>query len=265
MRRYRVALLLLGAGVVLAVLSASGSLTPVLDPIASVLGPVTRTLGRWGLNAAHAARTVLPWGAAAENPKLRRQLAQLSIENSALATRLLEVRAIEALQAKLSGANLPTVVARVVLIGPDPAVRQITVDRGSRDGVHEGDAVLSTDGFVIGRVRAVTERRAQVRLLLDPASRLTVVTGTGDQATGVLVGDRGLLARLTNLRRDFALLVGAPVRTAGLDLGVPKNLPVGDVAEVTTGPSDLFHVATVLLPLGTDIPTVVSVVTEDRP
>lgn len=257
--RTRVVFATLGIGGTFAALSVVGLATPVLAPLRTALSPLVAAVSS-GAGASAEWLTRAPWTLSGENKRLRAQVRALEQENSVLATRAQETRSLSELEAALGPFQLPTVTARVLARSPDPAAQLLTVDRGRSDGLKSGNAVLSSGGFLIGRIRQLDEHTSQVLAITDPGSRITVTVRNGSDPPGVLIGDRGRLARLTNVPRGSPIEVGQGVITAGIDGGVPRGLPVGSVADVTTKSADLFQTGTVLLAGNLDRLVLVSVV-----
>ena len=110
---------------------------------------------------------------------------------------------------------------------------------GSRDGIEEGDAVLS-GARLVGRVAEVGPFHSVIRLLTDPDSvmRAQVVGRRGDSAfrsaSGIL---RGSLSGSTRLRLEYVhrrreVREGDTVLSAGYGGVLPRPVVVGTVERV---------------------------------
>jgi rod shape-determining protein MreC len=117
-----------------------------------------------------------------------------------------------------------------VLAMPDAAQTQLFINRGSEDGVAEGQFVtdLSTsddadEGCVIGTVSSVVARTAKVRLITDRSSQIFVRVGSLS-SRGSMRGQGDGTARITMIPRDrHEIRVGDPVyaeKQRGLDVPV---------------------------------------------
>lgn len=245
-RSLRPTLLVLGTAVIAATLQLTGVLAPVSQPVLHIVEPILLTINRAGLATYRFVTLANPRHLTQQNAALQAQVASLTRENSTLATRAQEAQALGELDRALKPLQLPTVIARILTRSTDPASPTMTIDRGTKDGVNEGDAVLSGAGFIIGRVVTVTPSVSQMVPLSDSRSRITVVIQTGSETFGQVVGDRGLRLLLTNVKRDTTLTAGMGVITAGVDPGVPRGIPVGSLEQLTTKSADLFQTGTVL-------------------
>lgn len=147
----------------------------------------------------------------------------------------------------LSARGLPVAVK-----GVDPSiwVPALWVDRGERDGLRVGMAVVAGEALV-GRLSEVLDRSARVQLLADPSSAALVEVAPGPPPPGPVAPDqipppapRGVLrgagsgrdALLLDLvPNDQAVAEGAPVVTSGFDAKFPKGLYAGRVRSVRKG------------------------------
>ena len=208
--------------------SVSSLLRVATDPIA--------TVGR-GLAAIGAV--------AADVQALRTRLAltlQERDEAAASAARVASLeREITELQAVLdlrSSISFSSVAVQVVGRDFDIGKRLVIIDRGTRDGISEGELVIGAGGTLAGRVISVTEGSAQVRLVSDPGFTVTAeIASTG--AIGLLHG-RGanpLVFDDIDALRDVP--VGAEVTTSGIELSsairsaFPRGLSIGRIITVS--------------------------------
>jgi rod shape-determining protein MreC len=84
------------------------------------------------------------------------------------------------------------------------------------------------EGGLIGRVVAVTDGAARIRLITDPTMRVAVrVERTGE--TGILIGRGGGLLQLEMFNTNAALIAGDLLVTA--DGRFPAGIPVARVTE----------------------------------
>ena len=143
-----------------------------------------------------------------------------------------------------------TLAARVVGIDTSPLYRvvRIRLDRGT-DEVQPGMPVLSPTG-IVGTVRRVFGGYCDVLLATDPESSADVVVLRRDAkgalnhavqglSRGVAGGDR---YRARFLRTE-EVSVGDRVVTSGADGVYPRDLPVGQVTQLTSPTSGLWREA----------------------
>ena len=185
-------------------------------------------------------------GAAAEDVQaLRTRLAvtlQERDEAAASAARvaslereIIELQAILDLRSSISFSSVAVqVVARDFEIGK----RLVVIDRGTRDGITEGDVVIGAGGTLAGRVISVTEGSAQLRLVSDPEFTVTAeIAATG--AIGLLHGRGTNPLAFDDIDALRDVPVGAEVTTSGIELSstirsaFPRGLSIGRVVTVS--------------------------------
>ncbi|NLY11378.1 MAG: rod shape-determining protein MreC [Firmicutes bacterium] len=142
-------------------------------------------------------------------------------------------------------AEFELMVAEVIGRSPNNWMRSITINKGSKQGVKQGMAVVSASG-IVGTVQEVTSRTATVLLSTDPASAVGgLVQKTGDLL--LVEGDSNLSGRLIAkpLNRDMNLAVGDMVVTSGLSWYFPKGIAIGVVTEVVEGKYEYIDYAVI--------------------
>ena len=126
---------------------------------------------------------------------------------------------------------------------PGPLSTSLTIDRGSRDGVTRGMAVVAPQG-VVGRVVEVSHTVSRVALLTDHNSGIDAIVDR-TRARGVVQGGSDGDCYMNYLNRDADVKVGDHVLTSGLDGVFPKGMTIGEVVEVGRKHRGLLQSATV--------------------
>lgn len=139
-----------------------------------------------------------------------------------------------------------TLFAEVVATAPSPLFRSVRVNRGSKDGVTLGAAVLS-DGGVVGRVAAVAVSTADVMLLTDAQSSADALVQRSRTRVRVRGrgGDAGLHMDAQYLERTADVEPGDVLMTSGLGATFPKGLIVGRIDAVERRAFGLYQRAQV--------------------
>jgi rod shape-determining protein MreC len=122
------------------------------------------------------------------------------------------------------------VSAEVVGRSVDGWWQQLTVGRGTNDGIKVGD-VLMAPGGLVGRIESVTPNTSRVLLVSDPTSRVGVLLSRS-QSMGVLRGQGSDRAALVFFEREPDVKVGDTVVTSGLSSHYPPGVVVGKVQSV---------------------------------
>jgi rod shape-determining protein MreC len=176
-------------------------------------------------------------GAREENQTLKQQLGDLELrlqEQRSLAVRTAKLQ--ELLELK-QATPLPTIAAEVIGGNPNPmaGIREITIDRGSADGVLPGMAVMASRG-IVGRVIGQPAARAsRVQLLVDRYAAAGALIERS-RAGGMVVGaeqDPPLAMELVSNLQDVK--AGDLVVTSGVDGIYPKGYAIGWVEAAERG------------------------------
>lgn len=163
--------------------------------------------------------------------------------NAALDAKQENDRLLSLLQMKANGFE-ESVAARVVGVNDSMVVNTLRLNRGTRDGISVGMAVVTPLG-VVGKIVRVAAHSADVLLLTDPASHIGgIVERT--RVRGSVVGSGSLSnLKLQIVRRDEDVREGDTLLTSGTDGVYPKGLPVGRVSLVSKVAGGMFMSAQV--------------------
>ena len=175
-----------------------------------------------------------------------RGIGGLSSRNAELESELLQARAElrqlqafreenEALRAQLGyAARSPQRLISAEVIARDASGwwQSLRLGQGTRDGIAPNRAVVTPDGLV-GRTIEVTPRTADVLLISDPSSRISVEVPR-IRAFGILHGegvraDGQVTLRINFLDRHASLQPGDEVVTSGMGGVFPRGIPIGRV------------------------------------
>lgn len=119
-------------------------------------------------------------------------------------------------------------------------VRELVVNKGSRDRVARGDVVITETESLVGAVSEVHQRHSIVRTLGDPALEITArITGT--DVSGLVRVDvrQGLVLDL--VQKGEQVTEGQQVVTSGNDY-FPGGLIIGTVRSVDGTSATLFQI-----------------------
>ncbi|MES0872988.1 rod shape-determining protein MreC [Sinimarinibacterium thermocellulolyticum] len=165
-----------------------------------------------------------------ENRELREKQLWLEVRLQKLAALEAENRRIRELLASAARIEDEVLIAEIVAINQDPYRSQITLNKGSRDAVYRGQAVVDAGG-VLGQIVDVGHRRSRALLITDPNHGIPVeVNRTGMQTIAIGAGELGL--RLPFLASNADIKVGDLLVSSALGGRFPAGYPVGTVYEV---------------------------------
>ena len=176
-------------------------------------------------------------GARDENQALKQQLAEMEVrlqEQRALAARTEKLNELLALK---TATQLPTIAAEVIGGNPNatPGIREITIDRGTADGVQLSMAVIAPRGLVGRVVGYPAAHAARVQLLIDSNAAVAALIER-TRAGGLVVGAAGqpplameMVSKLADVKE------GDLVVSSGIDGIYPKGYAIGWIETIERG------------------------------
>lgn len=176
-----------------------------------------------------------------ENRMLKQRIAELHAETHRMEElRLANERLKQLLQFREK--NTAAMIGAEV-IGQDASswFKSVTVDKGERDGVKKGMAVISPVG-VIGQILKVAPHYATVLLITDYNSAVDAIVQR-TRAKAIVEGKGENRLQLKYLLRTEEVAVGDAVVTSGLGGNFPKGLMVGEVKKVDKKGHGVFQYA----------------------
>ena len=132
-----------------------------------------------------------------------------------------------------------TLIAEILAVDSEPFVNQVTINKGSGDGVYSGQPVLDANG-VMGQIIQVGPLTSRVLLVNDPHSGVAV-QNTRSGLRAVAVGDSySEKLSLNFVPKTADVKIGDLFITSGLGGRFPEGYPVGKVVSVTQDPVKQF-------------------------
>lgn len=176
-----------------------------------------------------------------ENQRLRNQVSAMSVAAAQAAAA--EQAAAEVLkeQGLTFVGSIPTRTVQVIDRGSSNFYSNLTVDKGTSQGIAVGEPVVAAGGLV-GTIATAGAKTSTVRLMSDPSFSvgLSLPGGNIGSASGQGAGrPLGVTVDTTSLKTP-AVKIGEILYTSGLSLETfPKGIPVGRVSSVSAVPGSL--------------------------
>ena len=248
-RRAIIFTVLLAVSFVLMAISSSPIILDLQKGVAYAFSPVQGVLEDTAGGAASILRTIAEIDTLRqENASLDDENVRLRIENARLEETQRENDLLTGLLQLQAGLDHKTVAASVVAREPAEFRRAVTLDRGSDQGIEQGDVVIGAGGALVGRVVEVGPNFSNVTLLTDGSS--TVIGQlVSNAATGEVVGDLAGALNMTKIDSAVPVQIGDEVVTAGIELAggirspYPKGLLIGQVIDVRRDANDVVQTA----------------------
>lgn len=136
--------------------------------------------------------------------------------------------------------------AKVINRSPASFFQNIRIDKGTKDGVQKGKAVMS-EGFLVGVVQESGGDFSDISLITDNRSLVAVVLQES-RGTGLLRGGlKGLI--MEDIPLNIAIKKSEIVVTSGLGDGLPSGIAVGNMESIISSTSEIFQRATIKSPV----------------
>jgi rod shape-determining protein MreC len=171
-------------------------------------------------------RTLIPQGSS----KQKIENAQITELENRLVTLQTENQKLKQLLGYIESEKRKGIAAPIIGRSADHWWEQVTIGRGSKDGIKEGFIVMTTGGL-IGRIIHVTPNTSRVLLVTDPSSRVGVIIGRS-RFMGYIRGQGNNRAVMQFFEKVPDVKKGDLVSTSAISELFPSGLPVGKVESV---------------------------------
>ncbi len=178
-----------------------------------------------------------------ENEELKKQIQQLTIENSATKTLIEENKIIDPQIKKLQEKNYNYILSRVISKGVDPTFKTMMINQGSDQGISVGMPVVADEMILIGKIIEVESNRSQVMLLNDTRSSTASQIQNEDVTMGLISGEFGLSLKMELILKEDKFDIDQTVITSGLENTIPKGLLIGRIESIKVQPGEFFQTA----------------------
>lgn len=131
------------------------------------------------------------------------------------------------------------IVGEVVGVSPDPFSHEIIINKGERDGLSVGQAVLDAHGLM-GQVVQISQLTSRVLLISDSSHAVPVeVVRNGLRAILLGIGDADTLD-LVHVPDTADIREGDLLVSSGLGGRFPRGYPVAEVSRITKEAGEPF-------------------------
>lgn len=237
-----VALIIVAASIALLEIDASkhGRQSPIdvavgalFTPLQSGLTHAVDAIGTQTHNLLHAGEF------AARDQALQDKVGRLAASNERMRADAAENRDLRRLLQMKQTLPGVSVVADIVGYVPEATRREVTIDRGTRDGVHRDSLVVSGDGLV-GHVLSAGPSSARVLLVIDPESAVPAYLARA-RSWGIVTGT-WLHAKMKYIDQNAKLQPGDVVVTGRGEI-YPGGIRIGTVREIDRKDNALYQTA----------------------
>ena len=121
------------------------------------------------------------------------------------------------------------VIAKVLIDKQSPFLRSIIINKGSKNNINKGMAVLS-DSYLLGKVVEVNYTTSRVLLLSDLNSKIPVTIEPGS-IQSILSGDGEKSGVLLYIKDNFLIVEESIIYTSGTGGLLKSGIPIGKIKQ----------------------------------
>jgi len=191
--------------------------------------------------------------------ELRRQLGHLSVDYVQLHALKEENAVLRNTLGFVEQQGYDSVMANIISRSVVADRDFFMIDRGSKNGIELGMAVIFGDGIYVGKITKIYERTSIVTLTTDPESRVAVSLPGQHKLVGLVEGKGNGTALATLIPQEEEIFTNDVFVTSGTEEKVPPDLVVGIINQVLDETTDPFKEATIEPMVQTDYLNVVAV------
>jgi len=166
------------------------------------------------------------------------QLEQIKSENSILKAKQLKLDSVQNENSRLrellnstAQLNDKFLISEILDVAVDPLGKRFVINKGTKDGVYDGQAVVSSKG-VVGQVIEANLYTSFIILITDADHAIPLENSrTGMRTLGMGLGASQDL-ELSNVLKDTDIKVGDLFVSSGLGERFPAGYPVGVVKDI---------------------------------
>lgn len=197
----------------------------------------------------------------AKADRLAQEVAALTVANSRSLEIEEENRKLREALNFVASSSFHVVVAGV--IAKEAAAEDslgLIINRGAKDGLVAGLAVVSEEGLIVGKVVQTQDTTAKICLTTNPNCQLAAAIQNSDKTQGITDGDLGLTIKMSYIPQLEKIAPGDIVITSGLGEHIARGLVIGKIAQVHNESNEVWQEATIEPLVDLDNLTIVSII-----
>jgi rod shape-determining protein MreC len=170
-------------------------------------------------------------------------------ENQRLKGELVELKEVarenEFLRQQLSLSDLikgQLILANIIGRSPANLGEYILIDKGERDNLKKGEAVITAGNLLVGKISQVSNSTAEVMLIINPGSRVNALIQES-RVNGIIRGESYNSLIMDWIVQNEKIEQNQTVITSGLANLFPPGLLIGQIEKVISSQPQIFKEA----------------------
>ncbi len=235
-------------------------LIPIEDLLRGMLAPFGSLATRIGTSVDEKTGDLGEGGQCSDElDELRLQLTHLSVDYVQLHALKEENAVLRNTLGFVEQQGYESVMANIISRSVVPDRGFFMIDRGSRDGIETGMAVVFGEGVYVGKITKIYDRTSIVTLTTDPSSRVAISLAGQHKLIGLVEGRGNRTALATLIPQEEEIHSNDVFVTSGTEEKIPPDLVVGIINQILDESTDPFKEATIEPIIQTDYLNVVAV------
>lgn len=178
-----------------------------------------------------------------QNQQLKQKINELTAAESKLSELESENRLLREQLNFIEENKLKYAISRVVGNNLQYNMNSYILDKGADDGIKAGQAVVTANGIVVGKIRQVSPKESEFLILSDNQSAIAAVIQNKETSQGIVEGQYGISMKMNMIPQNEKIDHGDLAITSGIEQNIPRGLFIGQVDKVEANVNELFQVA----------------------
>ena len=196
------------------------------------------------------------------NEELENIIEELTLENLKLKNNIESLNLLKEQIEFVEKNNLKYTSAKVIARPIDKTTNSIIINKGTKDGIQPGQAVIVNNGILIGKIYDASFTSSKVLLLLDRQSQITCQIQNKQNSPCLAKGEHGISIYIDLVPQTDEIKIDDYVITSGLDEKIPKGLLIGQIVKIIEDEGKLFKQAEIKTSINYNYFDIVSVVSD---
>ena len=187
-----------------------------------------------------------------QKTNLTNELDRIKVENSLLLRENQRLKYLRQENAKLrsfvsfkASKELSLTLTNVISVQQATSLinTSILLDKGIKDGIIHGLAVIDASGMMVGRITDLTNYTSKICLITEKNCEFAVMIQGSRNTSGISNGELNLISKMNYIPQTQLVNLGDIVVTSGLESNIPAGLILGSIVQIFQESNDVWKSA----------------------